>query len=339
MQLVPNLRILPLRGTLDEELNGAFDKVLRKVLTGPLFLTIGNFDGVHRGHQALFQRLRAFAADYSPQAKTAFLTFDPHPLAILRPDRELKLLTTPAERIALAAESGINYGIIQAFSSDFAQQSPAQFLQQLKDSLGMVGLVVGPDFALGRNRSGDLATLTELGKTLGYELHIVEPVDWHDRPVRSSIIRSLLEMGDVADAAELLGRRYHVTGTVITGDKRGRTIGFPTANLQPPANKLLPGNGVYATWTSLLDVEGVPVFPSVTNIGVRPTVDGVHLRVEPHLIDFPVDGIADDLYGQSIRLEFVTRLRGEQRFVNLQALVEQIGLDVVAARQALAQIE
>lgn len=304
-------------------------------LAGPTYLTIGNFDGVHRGHQALFQRMRELANAHQPAAQTALLTFDPHPLAVLRPDRELKLLTSPQERIQFAAAMGMDIGIIQPFSPEFAAQSPDQFMQQLKRSLGLAGLVVGPDFALGRNRSGDLEALARLGEELNYQLQIVEPVAWHSRPVRSSIIRSLIEMGDVVDAAELLGRPYHAVGTVVEGDKRGRTIGFPTANLQIATNKLLPANGVYATWATLEDHPERAVFASVTNIGVRPTVDGRHLRVEPYLIDFPAPGMSDDLYGQTVRLEFVVRLRGEQRFPNLPALIEQIGLDAEAARHVL----
>lgn len=304
-------------------------------LPGPTYLTIGNFDGVHRGHQALFSRMRDLANAHQPAAQTALLTFDPHPLSILRPDRELKLLTSPQERIQLAAATGMDIGIIQTFSPEFAAQSPAQFMQQLKRALGLAGLVVGPDFALGRNRSGDLEALARIGEELHYQLHIVEPVAWHSRPVRSSIIRALIEMGDVVDAAELLGRPYHVVGTVVEGDKRGRTIGFPTANLQIAPHKLLPANGVYATWAFLEDHPKRAVFKSVTNIGVRPTVDGRHLRVEPYLIDFPAPEMSDDLYGQTVRLEFVVRLRGEQRFPHLTALIEQIGLDVEAARHAL----
>lgn len=305
-------------------------------LPGPTCLTIGNFDGVHRGHQALFRQMRAIADAHLPPAQTAILTFDPHPLTILRPDRELKLLTSPQERLQLAAATGMDIGIIQPFSKEFAAQSPAQFMQQLKVALGLTDLVVGPDFALGRNRSGDLEALTRLGDELGYRLHVVEPVAWQTRPVRSSIIRALIEMGDVWDAAELLGRNYHVVGTVVEGDKRGRTIGFPTANLQITDNRLLPANGVYATWAYLEDRSERPVFASVTNVGVRPTVDGHHLRVEPYLIDFPSPGMSDDLYGQTIYLEFVVRLRGEQRFPNLNALIDQITLDVAAARHALS---
>ena len=306
-------------------------------LAGPTFLTIGNFDGVHRGHQALFAKLRALAAAHQPAAQSALLTFDPHPLTILRPDRELKLLTTPLERIGLAAESGIDIGIIQPFSKELAALTPAQFLQILKDRLGLAGLVVGPDFALGHERSGNLETLAALGQSIGYELHIVEPVDWQEHPVRSSIIRSLIETGEIEEAGELLGRNYHLTGTVVEGDKRGRTIGFPTANLQVPAHKLLPANGVYAALAHLESLEGKPVFASATNIGMRPTVNGLNLRVEPYLIDFPTPGISDNLYGQTIRLEFVARLRGEQRFPSLDALIQQIGQDAERAKALLSK--
>jgi riboflavin kinase/FMN adenylyltransferase len=296
-------------------------------------LTIGNFDGIHRGHQALLCELRDFAAQRG--MKSALLTFDPHPLAVLRPDQPLQLLTTPQERLHLAALLGIDLGIIHPFSRAIAAQEPAEFMEKLVHALNVRALVVGPDFALGHNRSGNLDVLAELGKSLGYTVQIIEPVDWENQPVRSSAIRSLLTQGDVAAAANLLGRPYHATGIVVHGDQRGRQIGVPTANLQIPSDKLWPADGVYATRSYVHDRAGVQLFNSATNLGVRPTVGGTEHRFETHLLDFPEPGGSDDLYGQTLTVEFVARLRGEQKFSGFAELVAQIHADIAQARALL----
>lgn len=314
-------------------------------LRRPTALTIGNFDGLHRGHQALLLELRRFAAEIADAGQhdglqgaepvaTALLTFDPHPLAILRPDLDLKLLTTPLERLHLAGAMGIDLGIIQPFTQEIAALEPAEFMGRLKRHLNLAALVVGPDFALGRNRAGNPAVLAALGEQLGYRLRVIEPVDWQGHSVRSNAIRGLLAEGRVEEAGELLGRPYHVSGVVIEGDRRGRQIGVPTANLQPPDNKLWPADGVYATRTWLHTTGAV--YNSVTNLGVRPTVDGLHHRLETHLLDFPPAGQSGDLYGQTVTVEFIRRLRGEQRFSGISELVAQIQRDIAAARDLLA---
>jgi riboflavin kinase/FMN adenylyltransferase len=266
---------------------------------------------------------------------SAILTFDPHPLAVLRPNQPLHLLTTPLERLYLAAPLGINLGIIQTFTHEVAAQEPAEFMEDLVKRLHVRALVVGPDFALGRNRSGTLDVLAELGTTLGYSIQIIEPVAWEEQPVRSSAIRSLLTQGDVTTAANLLGRPYHANGMVVHGDQRGRQIGIPTANLQIAENKLWPADGVYATRTYIHDRTGAAVFNSATNLGVRPTVGGTGHRFETHLLDFPEAGGSDDLYGQMVTVEFVARLRGEQKFNGFAELVAQIHTDIAQARALL----
>lgn len=313
-------------------------------MDGPTVLTIGNFDGLHRGHQALLnyqlQLAKIIAQPGRPQPRTGLVTFDPHPLAVLRPDQPLQLLTTPQERLTLALDLGIDFGVLQTFTPEIAKLEAREFMRLLQQHLRMTALVVGPDFALGRNRSGDRNTLQALGEELGYSLHIVEPVDWQGSPVRSSIVRQILQQGDVTEAAELLGRYYHLEGNVELGDQRGRQIGIPTANLGVLPNKLLPANGVYATYVRPVDAAGSPIgahiYMSVTNLGVRPTVDGIHHRIETHLLDFPPAGETGDLYGQRLRVEFVARLRDEQRFANLTALVAQIQTDIEQARQIFA---
>jgi len=207
----------------------------------------------------------------------------------------------------------------------------------LKEHFGLAGLVVGPDFALGRGRKGNLNALRALGDELGYTLHIIDPFTLSARPVRSSTIREALQQGDVTTAAELLGRCYHVAGEVVDGDKRGRQIGVPTANIQLTPNKLLPKNGVYATRTAVPIAGALHTFSSVTNLGVRPTVDGVQQRLETHLFAFPPAGHSGDLYGQSITVEFVARLRDEQRFSTIQELIAQIHADIDHARQVLQE--
>lgn len=313
-----------------------FHELHRAALPGPTYVTIGNFDGLHLGHQALLIRARELAAEHpSGSAQTAMITFDPHPITVLRPDRTLLKLTTPNERLALAAALGIDVGVVHPFTQDTAHLSPRDFVQLLKEHMGLAGLVVGPDFALGRNRSGDIPTLRTLGSELGFTVDIVEPVEWEGRPARSSTIRDLITRGDVASTAHLLGRRYSLSGPVQQGDQRGRLIGIPTANVGYAADKLLPANGVYATVARLCTPGVLYAFPSVTNVGVRPTVDGLHHRVEVHLLDFPPTELPDDLYGQILTVEFVERLRGEQRFEGLPQLVAQIHRDIAAARSIL----
>lgn len=311
---------------------------------GPTYVTIGNFDGIHRGHQSLLQQLRSLAQQHQTRAQlskpisTALVTFDPHPLAVLRPEQPLLLLTTPHERLELAAALGIDIGVIQPFTPAVAALTAQAFMSWLKERLNLVGLVVGPDFALGRNRTGNVETLQALGQELGYRVHVIEPQDWQGEPVRSSIIRQAVQQGDVVTAAERLGRPYHVSGLVVIGDQRGRQIGVPTANLQAPPDKLTPANGVYATRVLLTRDGATASYQGATNIGVRPTVDGLHHRIETHLLDFPPPGMSGDLYGQPLRLEFMARLRGEERFASLAALVAQIQQDVAQARQVLHSI-
>jgi riboflavin kinase/FMN adenylyltransferase len=310
---------------------------------GPTFLTVGNFDGLHQGHKALLRRMQQLAdASYREgrfvtRPQTGIITFEPHPLAVLHPAHMPLLLSTPQERLALAAQFGIEIGVIQTFTPALAQLDAHAFMSLLKHHLQLVALVVGPDFALGRNRSGDLATLRRLGEALDYELHVVEPFAQQEKTVRSSTIRQALSEGDVVTAAGLLGYYYNVTGLVVEGDRRGRQLGFPTANIETAPTKLLPANGVYATLVTLGAQRVDKRFQSVTNLGVRPTVDGLHRRLETHLLNFPVPGINDNLYGQVLRVEFLARLRDEQRFSGLEALVAQILTDIAQAQQIFQQ--
>ncbi|RME60644.1 MAG: riboflavin biosynthesis protein RibF [Caldilineae bacterium] len=258
-------------------------------------------------------------------------------MQVLRPNQPVQLLSSPEERLDLAEALGIQVGVIQTFDRTFAQLSAREFVQLLVDHLGLARLVVGPDFALGRDRAGDIPTLVQLGQELGFDVSVLSPVDLEGDEVRSFVVRRTIAQGDVARARDFLGRCYCVVGEVVHGDGRGRTIGIPTANLQVPPERLLPGDGVYATWTRLGTDPDAPRLASVTNIGVRPTVNGHRRQVETHIFDFPPAGQSGDLYGQTLVLEFVRRLRGEKRFESLDALVAQIHKDMDAARSVLAQ--
>ncbi|MEZ4555278.1 MAG: bifunctional riboflavin kinase/FAD synthetase [Caldilineaceae bacterium] len=302
---------------------------------GPTILTIGNFDGLHRGHQALLATVMA-TARRQDHTRAGLMTFDPHPLAVLRPDFPHQILMSPTERMELAAALGMDLGVIQPFDHALSQLSAEEFLHLLVAQLGVAGLVVGPDFALGRNRAGTLPVLSELAGAMGLSLTVVAPVNWLDKPVRSSIIRQHLRDGDVAEAAALLGRAYSVTGRIVEGDKRGRQLGVPTANLAVDPVFLLPGDGVYATHVHVLDGPAAGAYAGATNIGVRPTVDGLHHRVETHLLDYTPVTHAEELYGAGMRLDFVARLRGEKRFGSLDELVAQIHQDIEQARALFA---
>lgn len=305
--------------------------------SGPTFLTIGNFDGVHLGHQALVRVLQEEAAAHTPAARSALLTFDPHPLAVLQPHLPLRLLTSPQERLQLLEPFGFDLGVIQPFDMELAGLTPHQFMAVLVEHLALARLVTGPDFALGRGRSGNIDVLRALGSQLGYDVSVIEPYAGDGGEIRSHQIRQCLLNGAVTDAGQMLGRPYSIVGIVEEGARRGRIIGVPTANLRPDSQRLIPADGVYATWAYLPDGCTDQPRASVTNIGVRPTVDGRVRRIETHLLDFPGAGETGDLYRQKMTVSFVARLRDEQRFDGLDALHAQIQRDISVARRVLRE--
>ncbi len=298
-------------------------------LTRPALLTIGNFDGVHRGHQALICQMAQAAHDMGCLA--GLLTFDPHPLVVLRPSIPLSHLTSPEERVELLSALGLDFTLILPFDRNVAALPAAEFMRRLTAAVPLRGLWIGPDFALGRGREGDASRLATLGRELGYEVRVFPPFDWQGEPVRSSRIRGLLaEDGDARQAAELLGRPYQVWGAVTSGQRRGRTLGFPTANVALPPGRLTPAFGVYACWAW----QGDRGYPAAVNVGVRPTFDDPQKSqptCEAYLLDF-----TGDLYGETLGLSFIGRLRGEQKFADRDALVAQIRADAEAARDSLA---
>jgi riboflavin kinase/FMN adenylyltransferase len=292
------------------------------------WLTIGSYDGVHRGHQEIIRRLVAEA--HVNAAPAVVLTFFPHPSIVLRGTNGPFYLTSPEERAVLLGNLGVDIVIIQQFDRQLANTSARDFVIRLKDRLGMRRLFVGHDFTLGRNREGNIAALAQLGKELDYQVVTQPPVLLDRQVISSSQIRAALSAGNVTTAHRLLGRPYRISGKIIPGDGRGRTIGIPTANLEIWKEQLLPATGVYVCRA----VVNEKTYGAATNIGVRPTFDGAtHIQhVESHLLDF--DG---DLYGQQLQLDFIGRLRGEQKFPSVQTLIAQIRSDISEARQILAQ--
>ncbi|MBN2548340.1 MAG: bifunctional riboflavin kinase/FAD synthetase [Anaerolineales bacterium] len=290
------------------------------------WLTIGSFDGVHKGHQAIIKKLTAGA--HASGVPAVVLTFHPHPAVILRNRQGPYYLTSPEERAARLGELGIDAVITHPFTPEFASQSAFEFMRRIKSQLNLQHLLVGYDFALGRNREGDPQALRRIGQELGYSLDIMEPVYNGGQLISSSQIRAALAEGQIEEVNHLLDWTYQVSGEVVHGDGRGRTIGIPTANLKTWPGKLLPCTGVYAC---LAYLEG-RAWQAVSNIGVRPTFENQPLeaRLETHLLDFK-----GDLYHKQITLAFVKRLRDEQRFPDVTTLINQIQQDILQARSAL----
>ncbi len=287
-------------------------------------ITIGVFDGVHRGHAYLLQRLLDLAgADYLP----AVLTFANHPVTVLQPGRRVSFLTTPEQKAGLLAAQGVELVVSLEFTTELAQLTAREFVRLLVEELRMKGLVVGPDFALGRNREGNADFLRELGREMGFWVETLEPLLLGGTLVKSRAVRQAITEGEVAAAAALLGREYALTGRVATGDRRGRELGFPTANLDIAPEMALPGDGIYATWAV---VDGIRR-PAATSIGVRPTFGLTERLVEVYILDF-----AGDLYGRELEVGFVAKLRNQETFPNLESLVEQINRDVRDTRRTLA---
>ena len=290
------------------------------------WLTIGVFDGVHRGHQEILANLTAGA--HENDAPAVVLTFWPHPAVVLGKRYDLKCLTTPEERADLLGELGVDAVITQPFTPDFAGLSAWDFMRLASRRLGLRSLWIGYDFALGHNREGNLERLTEIGEEFGYQVQAIGPVKNGENVISSSLIRQRIRSGEVARAADNLGRFYTLSGLVVHGDGRGRRINVPTANIDYPQDKVIPANGVYACWAWV----GGERHPAAINIGINPTFtpDKRTSNVEAHLLDFD-----RDVYGQELKLEFVQYLRAELKFDSVEALLEQIDADIVQTREIL----
>ena len=289
---------------------------------GPFVVTLGNFDGVHAGHRQL---LRAAAAQARASGRrAAVVTFDPHPTVVVAPERKPKLLMTLAQRLAAFEAEGMDLAWVIPFSRAFSELTPEAFLHQLRRVLAPADLNVGRAFCFGRNRSGNVATLEAWGQAHECRVHTLALQAPDGGRLSSTRIRETLERGEVDAAAELLGHPYTLTGVVVEGDRRGRHLGFPTANLAWEQEQL-PAYGVYVT-RSLCLHHGQPRM-GLTNVGEKPTFEGSRLTVETHLPDFE-----GDLYGARLELRFLHRLRGEAKFASVDALRAQIAQDVALGR-------
>lgn len=286
-------------------------------------VTIGAFDGIHRGHQALISRLRADAARLG--LASVAITFDRHPLEVVAPQRAPLLLNTPRERAHKLADLGVSRVIVLPFDESMANMEAADFVSDvLVEQVGARHAVVGHNFMFGRNRSGDSDYLRQLGGEVGLSVEIAEPCYLEGELVSSTAVRNAVAAGDVSRAAAMLGYCYSVRGEVVQGDARGRELGYPTANVCTPERLLLPANGIYAVNARF---NGM-LIRGAANIGVRPTLGGGPRWLEVHLI-----GYRGDLYGKNLEVHFLNRLRSEMKFESVEALVAQIDEDV---RQALA---
>ena len=299
---------------------------LEEVQLNNVWLTIGQFDGVHRGHQKIIAQLTDGAN--AVQAPAVVITFFPHPAVVLGKRKDPFYLTTPEERAQLLGDLGVDVVITHPFDSQVAATSARDFMTNLKSKLDLKRIMVGYDFALGHNREGDIPTLKKFGQQLGYSVDAIPAVKIEGEVISSSLIRTALTTGQVEKAAHYLGRAYRISGKVIPGDGRGSTIGIPTANLSLWPERAIPAAGVYACYTQVNGIKHA----AVTNIGTRPTFESQSNRtwVETHLLDFN-----EDIYTQEIQLAFIARLRDEQRFPDIQSLVDQIHLDIARARTIL----
>ena len=291
-------------------------------------ITIGVFDGVHRGHRHLIGSLLEEARSAGTLA--GVVTFRNHPITALRPGVEVRFLTDLDERVRLLKELGVDFVVPIRFDRELASLSSRDFLGHLYEKLRMRRLVVGPDFAMGRDRDGTLETLPGIAESVGFSFKSVDLMTDSAGVVKSTTIRNSILEGDVSRAARMLGRNFSVSGVVGHGLERGRELGFPTANLEVGADMIFPGDGIYAAWARL----ETGTYMAATSIGTRPTFDdGENRTIEAYLLDFSAD-----IYGQPLRLEFVRRLRGEEKFDTVEALLERMDEDVRRTRAALGKV-
>jgi riboflavin kinase/FMN adenylyltransferase len=303
------------------------------------WMTIGIFDGIHLGHQQILRPLVSGA--HQAGAPAVVLTFSPHPAIVLGGKKDFKYLTTPEERLALLETLGVDVVITQTFDRAFADQTAADFMRRVVQSLGLHRLIIGYDTALGRGREGDAARLTEIGKELNYTVQVIPALSDDNGVISSTRIRGAIALGNVSAAASGLGRYYSISGQVVHGDGRGHRINVPTANISVPAGKVIPAYGIYACWARLepskggmeKNTEKPKKYLAATNVGVRPTFtpDLPAPAVEAHLLDF-----SRDIYGKQLKLEFVEYLRPEQKFASVESLVDQIRLDIDLTREILS---
>ncbi|GFE58452.1 bifunctional riboflavin kinase/FAD synthetase [Geobacter sp. AOG1] len=290
-------------------------------------VTIGNFDGVHLGHREMFRRLKKAAADIG--GVSVVITFYPHPLKVLPVGRDVRLINTYAEKENLIEASGVDYLVVLHFTPEFASISATEFVRDiLVGRIGARKLIIGYDYAFGRNRQGDVAFLQRLGGEMGFAVEVLAPIGTGETVYSSSMVRRLIQAGDVKEVVAFLGRHFSVGGTVVHGHHRGKDLGFPTANLQTD-KELLPAHGVYAVKVKVND----RIYDGACNIGDNPTFGDEASAIEVFLFDF--DG---DLYGNELRVYFVERLRGEMKFPDVASLTQAIGEDIRRCREILRDV-
>ncbi len=288
-------------------------------------LTVGVFDGVHLGHKHLLDHLIGWA---SPACIPSVITFSNRPVTVFRPGTFPSYLTTPEQKLDLLSKAGIELVVPLEFTEELSQVTASQFAELLSEKMRMKGLVLGPDSALGKGREGDLAFMQAEGERLGFWVRSVPPLEINGQPVKSRVVREALVAGNVAAGAGLLGRNHFLSGKVVVGDQRGRTLGFPTANIDVYPGLLWPGDGIYASWAHF----GGKRHLSATSIGVRPTFGLTQRLVEVYVLDF-----SGDLYGQQMTVEFVEKVRNQETFADIDALIARIEQDVGESRAVLSQ--
>ena len=291
---------------------------------GPAALAVGSFDGLHLGHQAVLRCLRTAADEEG--LTTALITFDPHPRCVLDPANCPLMITTLEERLELAGQLGVEHAMVLEFNRALAGLAAEEFMGRVLEAMDLRRLVVGPDFALGRRRTGNVDWLRAHGEQAGYGVQVVPPLRVEGEEVHSSEVRRRLILGEVEAANRLLGRDFTLTGLVLPGDRIGREMGWPTVNLSVPPGKLVPARGIYAGWCATPEGDHM----AGISIGYRPTFSSAELRVEAYLIDF-----SGDLYQQRLSFRLVSRLHDEIRFSDMAALSDQIARDVEETRRLL----
>ncbi len=296
-------------------------------LTKPSVITIGSFDGVHRGHVQLIETVKQRAR--AQNAASVLITLDPHPKLVLRPDSKLLLLSDLDERLELAARQGLDYVVVFPFSLEQSKLRAREFVELLHSHLNLIEIVCGPNFALGYKREGTIEVLRTLGAEMGFTVTVVEPQLLEQGMISSTRIRDLVASGQVEQAAQWLGYYPTLHGVVVHGDHRGRELGYPTANLDIAAQKLIPADGIYAVRVRL----GNEWLDGAASIGIRPTFGGGKRLVEIFLLDF-----ARWIYGEELQVCFIKRLRDELKFDSVPALLDQMALDVQNARAILKQL-
>ena len=306
---------------------------------GPTVVTLGNFDGVHRGHREVLTRVVREAAERG--ALPVAVTFEPHPIAVLYPDRAPAAVMSLEQRLDALESVGLGAVLVVEFTTDFAQQTPEEFvLSTFVEALGATAVVVGKDTRFGVRNSGDVETLRELGAVDGFDVIALDDIGegvaqgarWSSTQLRAELLA-----GNVAHAAQILGRPHRVTGTVVHGDHRGRELGFPTANLSQDHEGLVPADGVYAGWLLRIDLDPTDPdrsLPAAVSVGTNPTFDGHQRRVEAYVLD----RTDLDLYDERVAVEFVDHLRPTLKFESIDALVEQMAQDVERCREILSAI-